>query len=163
MALPNPNNAVSPFDIGTSEWANNVKANIDALSDGTGIDDSAVTAAKIDFTTFPISSAVDANGWTVTNYGNFKMATKTVTPASVSKVRFEVTSQSSINLPVGIATAAALKTMSGEIGLGTFSDYVSITRNTTSGTDTALYYSYMYLGPTSVSSYTVPIQFTVIW
>lgn len=38
MALPNPNNSVSPFDIGTSEWANNVKANIDALSTAKGVE-----------------------------------------------------------------------------------------------------------------------------
>ena len=50
--LPQPNNSVSPFDIGTSTWANAVKTNIDSLATGTGIGDGAIKASNIDLATF---------------------------------------------------------------------------------------------------------------
>lgn len=50
--LPNDNNTVDPFEKGTSEWANNVKANIDALADGSGIGDQAIKSHNVDFETF---------------------------------------------------------------------------------------------------------------
>lgn len=167
--LPNPAMSFSPFAILTAEEMNNLVENINALADGSGIGDGsigtsdiankAVTGAKL---ADPVTTT-DANGWSVTDYGNQKVATKTVTPGAVSKVRFETASQGSANLPVGVATAAALKTMAGEIGVGNFSDFVSITRNNTGSASTQLMYVYMYLGPTAATSYTVPVKFTVTW
>lgn len=62
MALPYPTKVVLPFDIATAQDMNERHANDVALAAGTGlddgavttakIDDEAVTASKIDFTTF---------------------------------------------------------------------------------------------------------------
>ena len=49
--LPASNDSTSPFQILTSEQMNNIKANIDALADGSGIGDGSVASDKIDFTT----------------------------------------------------------------------------------------------------------------
>lgn len=54
MALPNPGMVAVPFDIYTAEELNDTYANIEALADGSGLDDGAVTADKIDFATVGI-------------------------------------------------------------------------------------------------------------
>jgi hypothetical protein len=69
--LPYPMPPVSPFDVITSQAENERIANIESLADGTGVGDGAVTAAKIDFTTF---SPTTSNGWTVSADG--RVATK---------------------------------------------------------------------------------------
>lgn len=47
--LPNPGMSFSPFAILTAEEMNDLVANIESLSDGTGIIDDAITAEKIDW------------------------------------------------------------------------------------------------------------------
>lgn len=51
MSLPYPTKVVLPFDIATAQDMNERHANDVALASGTGLDDGAVNAAKIDFTT----------------------------------------------------------------------------------------------------------------
>lgn len=65
--LPNPGMSFSPFAILTAEEQNDLVENIESLATGSGIGDgavttakianSAVTSAKIDFTTFPQNAA----------------------------------------------------------------------------------------------------------
>jgi hypothetical protein len=47
VALPNPGMAFSPFDILTAEEMNNLVENIEALADGTGLNDNIVTSNKL--------------------------------------------------------------------------------------------------------------------
>lgn len=124
--------------------------------------ESAVTANKVDWTTFPLSSSTDANGWLVKDYGIFKIATKTLS-ATASKVRFETATQSSSNLPVGVSTIAGLTSYFATIEAGNFSDFTALTRQNNGSSGTALAFVYMYLGPTSTTSYTVPVKFTAIF
>lgn len=64
MALPYPMSPVSPFDVITSQAENEKIANIESLADGTGIDDGAITASKIDLASYYTSLALaDLNGW----------------------------------------------------------------------------------------------------
>lgn len=49
--LPHPGMVFTPFDILTAAEENQIVDNIEALADGSGIGDGAVTADKIDFTT----------------------------------------------------------------------------------------------------------------
>lgn len=51
MALPYPTKVVLPFDIATAQDMNERHANDVALAAGTGLNDGAITADKIDFTT----------------------------------------------------------------------------------------------------------------
>lgn len=46
MALPNPSMSFSPFAILTAEELNDLVENVEALADGTGLDDGAVTPEK---------------------------------------------------------------------------------------------------------------------
>lgn len=49
MALPYPTKVVLPFDIATAQDMNERHANDEALANGTGLDNGAVTPDKIDF------------------------------------------------------------------------------------------------------------------
>lgn len=71
MALPYPMSPVSPFDVITSQAENEKIANIESLADGTGIDDGAITAPKIDFTTFPDPQSVYVATDSSTNSGTY--------------------------------------------------------------------------------------------
>lgn len=51
MSLPNPSMSFSPFAILTAEEMNDIVENIEALADGSGLDDEAVTVQKIDMAT----------------------------------------------------------------------------------------------------------------
>lgn len=99
--LPQPNNTVSPFDIGTAEHMNNIKSNIDALASGSGLGDASVTSSAL-----ALSKSVDGNGWTVYNFGTFKKYTRVLgdyTAASVGSLT-----------PTTVATAVAMP--SGKAG-----------------------------------------------
>ena len=50
--LPHPGMVATPFDIYTAEEVNQHTANIESLADGSGIGDGAITASKLDLTTF---------------------------------------------------------------------------------------------------------------
>lgn len=123
-----------------------------------------MTGSKLNTASFPISSAVDANGWTVTDYGTHKEATKVVS-ATEFKVRFETTTRNSSNLPAGVANTSVFKEISATIEPGNFSDMVTLTRiNTAIGASlTSISAIYMYLGPATATSYTVPVRFYVKW
>lgn len=58
MALPYSMSPVSPFDVITSQAENEKIANIESLADGTGIDDGAITASKLDSASYYTYSAV---------------------------------------------------------------------------------------------------------
>lgn len=106
--LPQPNNTVSPFDIGTSEWANSVKANIDSLASGTGVGDGAVTYNKLLSTIFSgeVSSLSNAGtaGGTIKylNIGGLKLLW--ATGASKSSNATGTGVQFTFTLPAGFFT-----------------------------------------------------------
>lgn len=64
--LPYPGKSYSPFDILTAEELNEDVANIESLADGSGVGDAAITASKIDFTTFAVANGY-TYGWKSTN------------------------------------------------------------------------------------------------
>lgn len=85
----------------------------------------------IDFTTFdPITDATDANGWTVKDYGIFKIAEKVTASITATKVNGEnIGTVTTVNLPVGCANNAAIKFASLNIDItGTLSDFATISR-----------------------------------
>lgn len=51
--LPNPSMSFSPFAILTAEEMNNLVENIESLATGSGIGDGAITATKINLSSFP--------------------------------------------------------------------------------------------------------------
>ena len=53
MSLPHPNIVFTPLTTITAQDHNNQMANVASLADGTGVNDGAITADKIDFTTMP--------------------------------------------------------------------------------------------------------------
>jgi hypothetical protein len=59
MSLPYPTKVVLPFDIATAQDMNERHANDEALANGSGLDNGAVTATKIDFDTFTPAGALD--------------------------------------------------------------------------------------------------------
>ena len=79
MALPYPTKVVLPFDIATAQDMNERHANDVALAAGTGLNDGAVKANKIDFTTLPKPESVIADGSTT-----LSSATPVSTGVSVS-------------------------------------------------------------------------------
>lgn len=52
MSLPNPGMSFTPFDQLPASSLNDMVENIESLADGSGLDIGAVTASKIDFTSF---------------------------------------------------------------------------------------------------------------
>lgn len=70
MALPYTMPPVSPFDVITSQAENEKIANIEALADGTGIDNKAVTIAKINGGSTAGVLTTDASG-NVSATGNY--------------------------------------------------------------------------------------------
>ena len=55
MSLPHPNIVFTPLTTITAQDHNNQMANVASLADGTGVNDGAITADKIDFTAMPIA------------------------------------------------------------------------------------------------------------
>lgn len=55
MSLPHPNIVFTPLTTITAQDHNNQMANVASLADGTGVNDRAITADKIDLTTMPIA------------------------------------------------------------------------------------------------------------
>ena len=119
--LPNPGMAFTPFDILLAEELNDIVENIESLSDGTGIADAAVTASKIDFTTFS-GTTTQWRDWTttLTNFtGTVDRARYTIT-GKTCEFYIEVTQGGSVSgrhtfsLPVQAAS-----TVTPAIGFGT--------------------------------------------
>ena len=157
------NNAASPALPANSIWVAKV------VTSGSSI--TSVSLAGLDSnnkTIYPrrvaisVSVSTDANGWIVYDYGNCKVATKTLS-STAAKVRFEQGSQSSGNLPVGVNTVGDLKSYWATVENGNFSDFVTITRQNNPSSAGSLSFVYLYMGPTTASSYTVPIKFNVIF
>jgi hypothetical protein len=75
MSLPNTISPVSPFDVILSETTNEMIENIEALADGSGLDDGAVTSSKL------ATGAGEPGGawtsWTPT-FSNFTIGSGTV-------------------------------------------------------------------------------------
>lgn len=157
---PQTNGAAQPTTPSDAALVAKVVTGASSISSITALADRPVNGTKV--APGPVSTTTDANGWEVRDYGLFKLATKIVS-STQSKVRFEISTQSSSNLPVGVATYADVKMATAEVGIGTNSDYVVITRNNTSSSATAMSVVYMYLGPTGATSYTVPIKYAVIF
>ena len=72
MALPYDTKVVLPFDIATSQDMNERHANDVALAAGTGLNDGAVTASKIDLATLlaPLLVGIGSSIQTYTNTGD---------------------------------------------------------------------------------------------
>lgn len=109
-----------------------------------------------------IQTSIDANGWTVADHGTFKIAHKLVSQ-TMSKVRFEISSNTSTNLPVGVSTVGDCKAYWPVLENGNFSDFVSLTRYSSGLSSTSFTQLFMHLGPTTATSYTVPIRFWCIF
>lgn len=112
--LPYPMSPVSPFDVITSQAENERIANIKSLADGTGVGDGAVTAAKIDFTTF-------SKGWN-TNNGNISISTSnTYSPLTSVTIKLDKASTVEINALASIRLAnnqeTNIRIMNGSTGL----------------------------------------------
>ncbi|NQD39956.1 hypothetical protein [Glutamicibacter halophytocola] len=103
---------------------------------------------------------VDANGWTIRDYGTHKVGTKEVTE-SVSRVRFQNASVSSGNLPVGVANAGETTFNSATPNGGAYSDFIGVGRNTSFGSVTSLIMYYVALGPTTATTYNISATFYV--
>lgn len=102
--LPNPGMDAIPFTPLTAEFLDDMIANIEALSDGSGIIDDAITPAKLGL------SSVDANGWTVVNFGDHKMAWKSGSCTGGSQIANAAwVLGNTVNLPVGCATVDDIK------------------------------------------------------
>jgi hypothetical protein len=129
MALPNPGMDAVPFTPLTAEFLDDMIENIESLSAGTGfgskvigtgtLADSAVTTAKLadaNVTTAKLASSavtnakiqfattVDANGWSIYNYGSYKIYRKVSSQSSISIAAADRTSFANISLPVGMST-----------------------------------------------------------
>lgn len=119
--LPN-NLSFSPFAILTAEEMNDLVENTEALSDGTGIEDeaittrtlaqSAVTPEKMDLDL----AATDANGWTYIPWGKCWIKTVTFNTGSVGNNSYTTTA--STVLPVGMSTLNSRPVSANAIGNG---------------------------------------------
>lgn len=121
MALPNPSMSFSPFAILTAAELNDLVENIEALSDGTGLENSAVTADKIDFTTFS-GTTTQWRSWTptLTNFAGTVNQARYTLVGKTCEFYIEVTQGASVSgrhifsLPVEAAS-----TVTPAFGFGT--------------------------------------------
>lgn len=122
----------------------NVNAGIlKGLRDGTAlgplgtasIADNAITPAKMALTT-----TVDANGWTVRDYGDWKEYTILTSNQSFTKNQYESTASGSINLPVGTNSSAFTNNVQLTTFDSTFSEFTTcLPRFPTSSTFSVLW------------------------
>lgn len=77
MALPYPGMDFVPFDILTAEELSQMNANIEALSNGTGLNPGSITSdtlaeSAVKNKNMALTTTTDANNWTVYDYGEYK-------------------------------------------------------------------------------------------
>ena len=86
MSLPYPTKVVLPFDIATAQDMNERHANDVALASGSGLDNDAVTADKIDFSTFASNTNWDTGWVDITSYNSSYNSSSSVQVRRVGSV-----------------------------------------------------------------------------
>lgn len=108
MGLPNPNMDFTAFDTLPAASLDDLVENIEALADGSGLDNGAITDAKMGMT-----GTTDANGWDVLDFGTHRLAWKSGTITGGSRTAGTAWSAGgTTNLPVGCSTVVDIKNLS---------------------------------------------------
>lgn len=144
MALPNPGMDAVPFTPLTAEFLDDMIENIESLSSGTGfatgaittstLAESAVTASKIDFTTFS-GTSTQWRTWTPTlsnHSGTVNVARYTLV-GKTCQFYFKVTltsgASASLNITLPVTASSNIKTGSYGFDLPTIIGHGSMVRN----------------------------------
>jgi hypothetical protein len=91
MSLPNSGMDAVPFTPLTAEFLDDMIENIESLADGSGLDNGAIKAKSIDFTTILLGSAATNTtiGYTTTSFADLTglAVTSIVVPTGVTKLK----------------------------------------------------------------------------
>lgn len=169
MALPYPMSPVSPFDVITSQAENEKIANIESLADGTGIDDGAITATKIDFATLAFgnySTSEEDTGFKFTDGKTIYKRTFAGTITHAANSRNGVTLLSGVDSIVDSSGFVRQSPTGEEVNIGslwtgvTGAQYASVWTGRTSA-GAAILYS-VFADPRTNAPYSVTILYTKI-
>lgn len=116
MSLPYPSMVFVPLDILTAEEMNQLVANIESLSSGTGLADGAITSDKIDWTTYYYSTSEQLIG----QYENKSLYRKAIVVPANSNTSISVDTGVAIDKLLNVSANMHVSTSNDDNWVGTF-------------------------------------------